>query len=308
MIAALAIAVVLEIGAFSRNSVIDTSITSTPIEDLAPGPAAALAGQAGLSVAFTFDVYADPGYLRANHRPNTNVFDGTHSLDGYDGGVQITKRYYDLLERLDSATPRDMPLRNQIPLPLETEFARELGLRWALVDNTHEVSEILEGWTRTAFVDDAVTVWENPDWIADAMITRPGDDVIALEVDQPSAGRIQVLIPTGTDVGRSGTLTVMRQFAPGWTAAVDGVSIPVVTVDGFWLGVDLEAPEVAGALTTRRPGDLIRLDFDYRPRWVAPGAALSILGVLGIAVTAVIGVADGRRDRRHGKTSQTRLS
>ncbi len=308
MIAALAIAAVLEIGAFSRNSVVDNSITSTPVEALAPGPAAAVAGQAGLSVAFTFDIYEDPGYLRANHRPNTNVFDGSRSLDGYDGGVQITERYFDLLERLDSATPREMPLRNQIPLPLETEFAAELGLRWALVDNTHEAAEILQGWTKTAFVDDAVTVWENPDWIADAMITQPGTDAIALGVDQPGPGRIQVVVPSGTEVGRSGNLTVMRQFAPGWTAAVNGASIPVTTIDGFWLGVDLEAPEVTNALTTRGFDDQIRIDFQYRPRWVAPGAALSILGLLGIVITAIIGIVDGRRVRRSTPTNRTRPS
>jgi hypothetical protein len=59
-----------------------------------------LDGQPGRSVALTFDELGDPLYLVAGLRPNTNALFDIPSLDGYDGGVQVTDRWANALSSL----------------------------------------------------------------------------------------------------------------------------------------------------------------------------------------------------------------
>ena len=44
-------------------------------------------------------------------RPNANVLAGVASIDGYDGGVQITERWADALRRFQPDPPIELPLR-----------------------------------------------------------------------------------------------------------------------------------------------------------------------------------------------------
>lgn len=287
--------IMLEILLLARGSVVERTSTASPFDTLAPGPAAQLAGEAGLSVAFTDDAGGDFAYLRANYRPNTNVFDAVYSLDGYDGGVQITQRYFELLERLDSPSPRDLPLRNQLPVPLEPDFAAELGLRWVVLANDRPAGEIIPGWSRTPLVDDDITVWENPAWLADAMIRRGGSDTIPIEMDQPGPGRITLSIPDGFRSTGDDVLVVMRQFAPGWTAELNGETVPVTAVEDFWLGIDLVALQQVAGPSTQGETQPVVVEFQYRPAWIAPGVALSLIGIVGIGISSLIGLRSRHR-------------
>ena len=106
---------VLELGALARFSVIDVTTTSTAFDDLSPGVAGELRGRPGLTVAFTNDDLANTAYLVAGFRPNTNALAQVRSLDGYDGGVQVTDRFVALERspgsggRPDAAAPQRSP-------------------------------------------------------------------------------------------------------------------------------------------------------------------------------------------------------
>jgi hypothetical protein len=122
-VAVLALAA-LELGAMSLHSIpqqsrIDGSFTSfrTPTTDFLAGV------DAGFTVALTDDgrpaEYQVPGM-----RPNANVLNQVASIDGYDGGVQITERWADALRRFQPDPPTELPLRNSLDAADRTRAAR----------------------------------------------------------------------------------------------------------------------------------------------------------------------------------------
>lgn len=81
-------------------------------------------------------------------------------------------------------------------------------------------------------------------------------------------------------LGAAGVLVVLESYEPGWTAAVDGVSAPVLRANGLFRAVRLG------------PGrHLVR--FAYRPASARLGAALSLAGLVAAA-----GLALGSRATR----------
>ncbi len=115
----LAAAVVLELGIMSTHS-----LSPARADGHRPSPAPRyesatthwLQGRPGYVISFTDDLQG-PEYSLPGLRPNANVLVGVRSVDGYDGGVQITKRWAAALLRLDPARDLDLPLRNAVPLP-----------------------------------------------------------------------------------------------------------------------------------------------------------------------------------------------
>lgn len=281
-IAALALVVVvgLELGAASRHSLIDNSTTSTAFDSWDPGPGGQLADRPGLSVAFTDDAFGNTEYLIGGFRPNTNALADVRSLDGYDGGVQVTRRYARLLDDLTGNGNLELPLRNQLPSPLVPDLATGLGIRYAVVDNNRDAITSLPGWVATELRDDRFTVWENPAWVGDA-IARDLDDadgaLRALVVRQPTPERIEVDV----DAVEATAVTLYRQAAPGWSVRVDGAPATLVERDGLFLGVDA-------------PAGASRIEFTYRPGWLTAALLASIAGTVALVVMAIAGAA-GRR-------------
>jgi hypothetical protein len=259
-------------------SPIDRSRSHTAFDALASGPGAALAGEAGLAIALTDDAFGDTPYLVAGFRPNTNVLADARSLDGYDGGVQVTERFAELGRRLAPDVDPALPLRNKLPFALTPELAAELGVRWALIDGRRDVAGQLPGWTPTPWRDEAFEVWENPAWTGDAVLVGSDGPAAAgpLPLDQPDPGRMEVQLD-----GAAGRVVVHRQTAPGWRAEVDGRSVPVTTHDGFFLAVDV-------------PAGADQLVLEYRPRWVVPALAVGTVGVIALAAVSAIGMTRRR--------------
>ena len=83
-------------------------------------------------------------------------------------------------------------------------------------------------------------------------------------VDRP--GRIAVETSTA---GRQ-LLSISERYHPGWRAAVDGVSVPSVAVNGDFLGCVVEA-------------GTHHVAFAFRPRSFVAGAAVSVAGVVALA-------------------------
>jgi hypothetical protein len=267
--------------------VIDGTTRSTAFDQLSAGVAGELEDRPGLTMALTDDAFGDPAYLVAGFRPNTNVLAGVASLDGYDGGVQVTDRFVALGATTAPDVDPALPLRNKLPLPWMTADAARWGVRYLVVDNDRDSISLLPGWRSTELADQEFTVWENPAWLGDA-VGRLGDGrEIALEYERRSPTHLVVTLddspPASSSESSSVRVIVHRQIAPGWRVEVDGRAGRLIEVDGFFLGVDVPA----GTRT---------VEFSYRPGWVAPSLTLSSIGILALALCLVFGLR-GRADR-----------
>ena len=128
--------------------------------------------------------YEVPGF-----RPNANVLAGVPSLDGYDGGVQITKRWATALQRFTADPPTELPFRNSLQLPVTPESMARLGVRYIMLDKARDPEVFIPGWIGPVAEDATVGVWENPAWIGDAVAwpTVIVDDV--RRAGRPAASR-----------------------------------------------------------------------------------------------------------------------
>jgi hypothetical protein len=263
--------IAFELTAMARFSVIDDTTTSTAFDDLSPGIAGELRDRSGLTVAFTDDELGNPAYLVAGFRPNTNALAEVRSLDGYDGGVQITDRFQALLATQKPLTDPNLPLRNHLPASWQPTDAAAIGVRWVLIDARRDVATQLPGWQQTELTGGGFEVWENPAWVGDAVGRRPDGTEIGLELDQRSPTELVVTVTDPSPM----RLTVYRQVAPGWRARVDGRSADIVN-DGFFLAVDVPA----GSRT---------VEFSYDPGWLKPSLVLAAVGLLAIAGLVIVG-------------------
>jgi antitoxin (DNA-binding transcriptional repressor) of toxin-antitoxin stability system len=272
---------------------------------------------AGLTVALTDDGrpadYQVPGL-----RPNANVLHEIASIDGYDGGVQITQRWADALRRFQPDPPTELPLRNSLTLPIEPGPLARMGVRYILLDLARPPADFIPGWTGPVAGDDLFEVWENPDWVGDAvawssatvsddpaellrndaasvaetaLVTDPSDELdcaddcapVGLAVRRPRPERIEV----SSDLDRPTVVSVAQQALPGWTLTVDGADADVVEVDGIFLGAVVPAGEH-------------ELVFTYRSPWLT---ATIVVSLLAIAATISLGVADTVRSRRRAQVA-----
>jgi hypothetical protein len=118
------------------------------------------------------------------------------------------------------------------------------------------------------------------DLIAAGAVDPVAELVVEAEgADEPAAGfegsvrvaasRADVLT-VETQANQPGWLTVTGSFAPGWRARIDGVSTPIVRVNGVFRAV-------------RVPSGRHAVDLRYRPPAVAAGAVLSLASVVAAA-------------------------
>ncbi len=266
---------------------------------------------AGFTIALTDDGksadYQVPGL-----RPNANALQDIASIDGYDGGVQITQRWADALRRFQPDPPTELPLRNSLTVPIEPGPLARLGVRYILLDRTRPPDDFIPGWTGPLAVDDLFEVWENPAWLGDAVawpsaivsddpaellrddaasvartalvsdpstaLDCPADcDPFGLDVRRPRPERIEV----SADLERPTVVSVAQQALPGWTLTVDGADAEVVEVDGIFLGALVPAGE----------HDIV---FTYRSPWLIPTIVVSLLATAA-TIALLIGDMVARR-------------
>lgn len=306
--------VVAELGWMSASSLARQSRFDDPVTELGGPIAATLADRPGRAVTLTDDRFGDPSYLVAMLRPNANVFDGVPLLDGYDGGVQVTDGWARALSAL-APGPLDpnLPLRNQLAVPVDPVTAARFGWRWLVIETEgRDPASIAPGWVGPTVVDGSVEVWENPAWagparlvtraeetpsdpsaLPDRLRTLPGgtvlvDDPAALALDGAPAGEVDLtrrdqgaidvrVAPAGPSL-----LVIDSQHDEGWSARVDGRPVDPVVVDGLLLGVPVDADDRLVELRYRAPG-------------LAAGAAVS---AAGLAVAGILVVTDRRRVAR----------
>jgi Bacterial membrane protein YfhO len=251
-------------------------------------------------------------------RPNANVLFRIRSIDGYDGGVQITERWADSLRRFTPEPDTELPLRNSLSIPIEPGPLGRMGVRYILLDRNRPADVFIPGWTGPQATDANFEVWENPSWRSDAVIwssavasddpaellrespatvstsaivtsaddafecdtARSDCEPVGVAVTRPRPERIDVDV----DVDHPTLVSVTQQALPGWTVAVDGVAADVVDVDGLFLGVKVPAGQHS-------------VTFTYRSPWLGVSLGIALLALAATIALAIVGTVQQRRDR-----------
>lgn len=277
-----------------------------------------LADQPERSFAFTTEDLGDTTYVLAGMRPNANSFLGVRSIDGYDGGVQVTDDWVAATAALENPVSPDLLIRHQLRLPMDPELFARFGVRWVLYDTSMlPLPDLAPGWGDPVVESGGLAVLDNPAYEGEAHLfaathpladdEAPGDaladddesgEAAVVEADGPVLDCDTSCAPQGVEVRRSrpgaldlsadaaraSVLVVDEQFDPGWSATVDGASVEVFKADGMFLGLQLPA----GA-------------HEVRLRYTAPGLrvglALFVLGGLGLVAWVVVAGNAGAQDR-----------
>lgn len=293
--------VLLSLQALPGRVVLDEAVgtTSSP----AVAELVELANDGGLTVALTPDS-GPHDQLVQGLRPNANVWFGLRSIDGYDGGVQVTEMWATALQRFTPEPALDMPLRSSLSAPVSPDEMARLGVRWMVVARDREPIEWVPDWIGPVAEDSLVTIWENPAWIGEAVawfdsrdpvgapadVLRTADGSLretllvrgeAVECDTnctPVPVDLERITPehlrVSASVDRTAIVTVPVQALPGWQVAIDGESASTVVADGLFLGVTVD------------PGAHI-IEFRYRPRWWWPSVVLSAAGLVAMGALIV---------------------
>ncbi len=300
----LAVVIVVELAVLSLSA-IPNRITMDSAVGRSPSPAIAelmsRASGGGYVVALTPDAGPHDEFVRGL-RPNSNTWFRLRSLDGYDGGVQVTQNWAEMLYAFSATPVIDLPLRNSLGAPVPTEQLARFGVRWMVLSNDRMATEWIPDWEGPIASDDHYSVWENPLWIGDAVAwfaTQPSttEAMETLRTDFTSiADRafaetklecVDGCAPQSVDstrltaehivatveIAQPALISTHVQAFDGWNVTVNGLPADIEVVDGVFLGVAVaEGSHV--------------IEFRYQPSWWWP-AAIVALGALTTAVVLV---------------------
>lgn len=310
-----AVVVLIELLVPARYAPSRLNRQNEPFTAYKDGLVAAMDGKPGRVLSLGHDKFDDPRYMASALRPNVNSLFGLRSIDGYDGGPQVTKRWVDAMSALTpSQLNPELTLRSQLRLPLSAEQLARLGVRYALVETaTISAESQVPGWKGPISNVATAQVWENPKWRGEAQLwfsTLPRDTAetyaylatpeswvsesalvgltnqelvcagcppISAKLTRPRPGALDVTLTSN----RRALLTVSEQFSSGWSVKIDGRKADPVEADGFLLGTYVES----GAHV---------VTFRYSP----PGLRLGMISALtGALLMVVILLRDARRVR-----------
>lgn len=275
-----------------------------------------LAGRDGYTVALTADFDVLPDVI-LGLRPNANTLLDIRSIDGYDGGVQITERWARALHRFSPSPNSDLPLRNSLVPPIDTEVAARTNIRFLLVDRTRFDEDAAAGWGTPILSERNLDLYENPAWLSEAIAwptarmlplndINPrlrdglGDDTVIAFVDRPLEAVPSTCAAPCTPLGLSSErhsperITVRAvldapslvsfpvQAMSGWRVEVDGRPARIAELDALYLGVEV-------------PAGTHEIVFEYRPRWLVPTVSIAVLATLA---TLGLLVVERRRARQ----------
>ena len=265
----LVLLVVVEMGRYNDHSFARGLTRTSSVTDLAGPVPKFLASRPGRSLAVTNDA-ADTPYLVNGFRPNANNLFGARSIDGYDGGVQITKRWLAAMGTLAGGDLNPaVTLRGQIVGPLNVDGFGRLGVRYLVLDSGRpDIDTLSKGWTGPVLVDNTLQVWENPTWVGEAVVADATTATAATVVNRRDGAM------TVATSGPAGLLRIDEQYAPEWRVTVDGRSAEVVAVEKFSVG-------------TQVPAGQHTITFTYAPRlfWVGVGlAGMAALGLVALLI------------------------
>lgn len=260
-----------------------------------------LAEQPGLTLAITNDGF-DPYYLVQGMRPNANSIADVRSIDGYDGGAAISRRWHSGLLQI-IPTISDLTFRAQLRYPVDQAAMARLGVHYVLWDPTRgPIEEALPGW-QVQPVDGPFEIYENTIWDGDAVVwyatervATPEDAGNRLRADHGSLDEIGLVenaaavltcsgdcdadgfITTSDYSGhrevdivaaKSAVVSIHERYDEGWAVYVDGHEQTLIAVDGIWSGVEVTAGQH-------------HIELRYEPGWLWPSILTMALGWLAI--------------------------
>jgi hypothetical protein len=295
---ALVALLILELILLNRSSIVNNVATETAIENMRRPTTNWLSDHPDSTIAITLDGGSNQ-YLIPGLRPNAQVLFNIPSIDGYDGGVQISSRWALAMNRFTKSPVYDLPLRNSMSFPLATDQLARLGVRYALIDNQYDMSVVAPDWVGPKVSDELFSVWENPLWIGNATAwfnTRAVEGISAdvlrnelVELDTTAlVTEVNVKLsctincdalpvtfsrPTPehlfgeVDLEQPALVSLHQQALPGWEVQVDGKAADVVEVDGIFLGVVV-------------PAGQHDIEWRYRPTWLTWSKWVSIVGLV----------------------------
>lgn len=245
----------------------------------------------------------DGPYVVAGLRPNANTLAGVRLLDGYDGGVAISRRWHAALLQINP-TYNDFVFGAQLPIAMDPVAFARLGIHYALYDPTRGPAEIsLPGWRHVPEHSSGFfQVYENPYWHGDVtawystvQVASPEEagntlrtDLAAyaetglveseravLSCDEPcspasftSASTRSGQRAVDVELAQDAVVSFDEQYDEGWQVTVDGKDAALVAVDGVWAGVVV-------------PAGSHRVELTYAPSWVLPSLVVMVLAWLG---------------------------
>jgi len=261
-----------------------------------------LTNQPGLTIAVTNEGF-DPYSFVQSMRPNSNSLIDVRSIDGYDGGVAISRRWHSGLLQI-IPTINDLTFRAQLQYPIDQAAMARLGVHYLLWDPTRgPADELLPGWEWQP-IEGPIEVFENTEWRGDAVVwyqtervATPEEAGNRLRADDGALNEIgmveaqSAVLSCTSDCEADGFIThsdysgqrevdivaskdavvaIHEQFDEGWTVYVDGKEQTLIAVDGIWSGVEVTAGEH-------------HIELRYEPGWLWPSLLTMLVGWLAIA-------------------------
>ncbi len=274
-----ALAAAGELGLAARHSAARASRAAHPYTAVAASPLLEwLRARPGRVFALTSDQVSSLDRVTASLRPNANVTAGLRSVDGYDGGIQVTEAWVSAWEPLaEGVVDPESPIRSQLRLPLDPAAFAGLGVRWVLVETAaFDPVVALPAWTGPLRTDGGLAVFENPFYHGEAwwetpvppgaspgpegwsstridvespmvIHTRPG--VLRLDVDPRDA--LAAAVGSGS---KTVALVIAEQWDPGWTAWADGQAVDVRRAGPLRMALDIPVGTEAVELRYRIVG------------------------------------------------------
>ena len=291
---------VMSVSAIPNRITMDSAVGETASPAISELMSVAKSG--GSVIALTPDAGPHDELVRGL-RPNANTWFDLHSLDGYDGGVQVTQPWTEMLRAFSVDPAIDLPLRSSLSAPVPSQQLGRFGVRWMVLDNDRAPSEWVPGWNGPIAEDARYSVWENPFWNGDSaawFATRPPlaglADILRTEYSSVSATAFadvdlnctehcqpkrldstritaEHLVITA-EVDRPALVVTNVQAFKGWEATVNGLPADALVVDGIFIGIAVDA------------GNHV-IELRYQPAWWWPAVIVAI-SALVIAMVMVV--------------------
>lgn len=289
--------------------------SALPIEKLGQNLFWPLRNQPGKIFSLTYDKLDDKEYLKTSLRPNTQLYANLNSIDGYDGGMWIQRRWVYAMGLISQPNfNTDLTLRSQVEFPVKGEDVARFGVRWVITDTTVlPGSAQFVGFSGPVVKAGSLEIWENLFWRGDSYIyvqtraapsTKRAVSLLAgprpvgpnVGVVEKKGLRLRCQIDCGPrtlstlyqtndagsvlfEIDRPGVLVIGQAWSPDWKVYVNGKRSDAFPVDVNMLGVLVS------------PG-LSNVTYKYSPTWFRPLLALSIFSFL---VTICLGFIGERR-------------
>ena len=243
------------------------------IETGAPSPISVfLRENPGAVLSLSEDRLSDYEYLRTTLRPNVNSMDSIQSVDGYDGGLLVSKNWVAAGQTLTTGKFNiDLTMRSQIDRPVIADKLDGLGVRWVLVDANNFASELqVSGFGRPLFQQNGIEIYENPNWMG-VLASLPEKST---NLDADSASELDYKYTTkhnhystNIELAADSRLVLAQRYDPGWRAKIDGEFTPVLRHKDFLVSINV-------------PKGQHQIEIYYYPSWVTPSIIIQFIGIV----------------------------